>query len=73
MTDPQKVEKVSNPFQWESLMLNLPGSAEYKPSLPWVMQLRADNSVASGMTCFVDDDKRVREAGHAISTRERFL
>ena len=73
MTDPQKVEKVSNPFQWESLMLNLPGSAEYKPSLPWVMQLRADNSVTSGMTCFVDDDKRVCEAGQAISSREKFL
>lgn len=71
---------LSNPFQWESLMLNLPGSAEYKPSQPWVMQLRADNSVASGMTCFVDDqrvtgegDKRVREAGHAISTRESYM
>ena len=34
---------LSNPFQWESLMLNLPGSVGYKPTLPWIMQLRADN------------------------------
>jgi hypothetical protein len=70
----------SNPFQWESLMLNLPGTAAYNPSLPWVMQLQADNSMASGMTCFVDDQrvtgdggKRVVEAGHAISTRESYV
>ena len=70
----------SNPFQWESLMLNLPGTEAYNPSLPWVIQLRADNSMASGMTCFVDDQrvtgdggKRVVEAGHAISTRESYV
>ena len=71
---------LSNPFQWESVMLNLPGTVEYKPSLPWVMQLRADNSEASNMTSFVDDQRvtgegsaRVREAGHAISTRESYM
>ena len=70
----------SNPFQWESLMLNLPGTEAYNPSLPWVMQLRADNSMASGLTCFVDDQRvtgdegtRVVEAGHAISTRESYV
>ena len=61
-------------------MLNLPGTVEYKPSLPWVMQLRADNSEASNLTSFVDDQRvtgegstRVREAGHAISTRESYM
>ena len=70
----------SNPFHWESLKLNLPGTEAYNPTLPWIAQLRPDGSTASGMTCFVDDQRvvgegkvRVLEAGHAISTRESYL
>ena len=61
-------------------MLNLPGTEAYNPSLPWVMQRRADNSMASVLTCFVNDQRvtgdggtRVVEAGHALSTRESYL
>ena len=56
----------SNPFQWESLMLNLPGSVGYNPSSPWIMQMRADNSMASGMTCFVDDQRITGEGSERV-------
>jgi hypothetical protein len=32
----------SNPLQWSSIHLNLPGSASYDPQLPWVSRLRTD-------------------------------
>jgi hypothetical protein len=69
-----------NPFQWESLMLNLPGDACYSPADAWISKRRADNSRASDFVCFVDDqritgegEERVEEAGHALSTRESYL
>ena len=70
----------NNAFQWNSLMLNLPGTCEYKPGLAWITKRRADNSLASDFVCFVDDQRvtgmgsdRIKEAGHAISTREAYL
>ncbi len=61
-------------------MVNLPGSPEYQPSMAWISKRRADNLLASNFVCFVDDQRitgsskeRVREAGHAISTREGYL
>ena len=36
-----------NPFQWKMVRLNLPGSHDYDPSLPWVAKYRADGHVAS--------------------------
>jgi hypothetical protein len=70
----------TNPFQWECLMLNLPGSPGYQPSRVWISKRRADNLLASNFVCFVDNQQvtgsgkeRVREAGHAISTQESYL
>jgi hypothetical protein len=61
-------------------MLNLPGTPDYQPSAAWISKRRADNSLASNMVCFVDDqrvtgssEKRMREAGHTLSTRESYL
>jgi hypothetical protein len=58
----------------------LPGTCEYKPGLAWITKRRADNSLASDFVCFVDDQRvtgmgsdRIKEAGHAISTREAYL
>jgi hypothetical protein len=69
-----------NPFQWQSVMLNLPGEATYSPSCSWLTKRRADNSLASDFVTFVDDQRvtgqgsqHVKEAGHAISTRESYL
>ena len=47
-----------NPFQWESVWLNLPGSKGYDPCVSWISKLRADGRVACNLFTFVDD-KRV--------------
>ncbi len=69
-----------NAFQWSSIMLNLPGTSGYQPSAAWIYKQRADNSLASNMVCFVDDqwvtgssEGRVWEAGQTLSTRESYL
>jgi hypothetical protein len=69
-----------NAFQWDSLMLNLPGDPSYSPTESWISKRRADNSRASDFVCFVDDqritgegEERVAEAGHELSTRESYL
>jgi hypothetical protein len=45
----------SNPFQWESVWLNLPGSPNYDLHLPWVSHLRKDGHLAAGVPRFDDD------------------
>ena len=61
-------------------MLNLPGACGYKPGQAWITKRRANNSLASSFVCFIDDQRvtgmgsdRIREVGHAISTREAYL
>ena len=70
----------TNAFLWSNLMLNLPGTRRYNLSRAWITMMQTDNSLASNFVCFVDDQhvaghgsRRVREAGHAISTRESYL
>jgi hypothetical protein len=70
----------TNAFQWSSIMLNLPGMLSYQPSAGWISKQRANNSLASNMVCFVDDqcitgssEERVKEAGHIVSTRDSYL
>jgi hypothetical protein len=46
-----------NPFQWDSIMLNLPGQTSYNPSQSWLTKWRADNSLASDFVTFVDDQR----------------
>ena len=47
----------NNPFQWESAILNLPGSWNYDPTLPWVYKLRVDLSIANEIYIYVDDGR----------------
>jgi hypothetical protein len=70
----------TNVFQWSNLMLNLPGTRGYNPLRAWITKMGPDNSLASDFVCFVDNQRiaghrsrKVREAGHAISTRESYL
>ena len=70
----------SNAFQWNHVMLNLPGTKSYNPSIPWITKRRTDGTLASDLVDFVDDERivgcgseRAREAGHAVSTRESYL
>ena len=70
----------TNAFRWSRVMLNLPGSEGYKPSLAWITKRRPDGLLASNIVTFVDNqrlgvsrEERMKEAGHAISTREAYL
>eukprot|EP00984_Skeletonema_dohrnii_P022484 scaffold11603_cov72-Skeletonema_dohrnii-CCMP3373.AAC.1 len=44
-----------NPYQWERVELNLPGSEDYDPTLPWVMKVRSDGHLACEIYIYVDD------------------
>jgi len=70
----------TNAFQWSTILLNLPGTQGYRPALAWISKRRNDGSLASDFVCFVDDLRftgqgyqQVREAGHAISSRQSYL
>ena len=47
----------SNPFHWEKVVLNLPGSRGYRSDMPWVMKLRWDGHLASEVYIYVDDGR----------------
>jgi hypothetical protein len=45
-----------NVFPWDKVQMNLPGSSEYDPSLPWVSKVRkCDGRIAADAVTFVDD------------------
>lgn len=49
----------NNPLQWETVQLNLPGSPEYDPSLPWVVRRRKDGDISGYFGTYVDDIRPV--------------
>ena len=70
----------NNAFQWHTVLLNLPGSENYRPDIAWISKRREDGSLASDFVCFVDDQrvaaagkKRLAAAGHTLSSRESYL
>lgn len=70
----------ANPFQWEEIELNLPGTKGYTPTRAWISKRRVDGTLATDFVVFVDgkrlagaNQERVREGGHAMSTRESYL
>ena len=45
-----------NAFRWDTVRLNLPGSKEYDPGLPWVSKIRlSDGRLAADIFIYVDD------------------
>ncbi|KAL7468881.1 hypothetical protein ACHAXS_009127 [Conticribra weissflogii] len=48
---------IKNPFRWELVILNLPGSESYNPTLPWVMKVRADGHLACEVYVYVDNGR----------------
>jgi hypothetical protein len=44
-----------NVFKWEKVKLNLSGTEEYNPALPWIMKLRANRTIAADIDRYVDD------------------
>ena len=47
----------TNPFHWERIILNLPGTWSYEPNLPWVFKVRFDGHLACDVYVYVDDGK----------------
>jgi hypothetical protein len=45
----------TNPFQWERVEMNLPGSEEYDPTFPWIANIRKGGRVAADLHQYVDD------------------
>jgi hypothetical protein len=55
-----------NPFQWDHILMNLPGMAEANPALPRVMKIRKDGKLAGEMVRMVDDLRGVgNDEAHA--------
>ena len=52
----------ANPFHWDHVRLNLPGSPGYRADLPWVMKIRLDGNIAAEIFVYVDDGRAV---GHS--------
>jgi hypothetical protein len=50
--------ETNNVFRWDRVRMNLPGSDEYDPSLPWVSKVRkCDGRIAADVVTFVDDSR----------------
>ena len=47
----------ANPFQWEDVVMNLPGQPDYDPTYPWVYKRRIDGHIASNIFLYVDDGR----------------
>jgi len=45
----------TNVLRWDRVVLNLPGSPGYSPSLSWVYKVHCDGSLASDFLIYVDD------------------
>ena len=47
----------SNPFHWDRVVLNLPGTKKYRSDLPWVMKIPWDGHLATELYIYVDDGR----------------
>jgi hypothetical protein len=46
-------EDPKTPFKWDMVWMNLPGSKDYDPTLPWVSKIRlGDNQIACDIVIF---------------------
>jgi hypothetical protein len=70
----------TNPFHWQTVRLNLPGSDTYTPSLPWVSRLTATGDPAGTFSRYVDDlrtigasEEHCWQVGHRLATYFAYL
>jgi len=48
----------NNPFRWDTVVENCPGSENFDPRLPWIYKLNNEtNGIAGSLTTFVDDGR----------------
>ena len=70
-----------NVFRWSFVRLNLPGSLDYKPHLPWVSKIRGeDGKMANDFITYVDDTRscgnsweEARLASRTVASRLNWL
>ena len=72
--------KELNPFQWETVKLNLPGSRDYDPCVLWITKRRKDGRVACNVFTFVDDERVTGpdaeltwQASHTLASTQSYL
>ena len=53
---------LDNPYHWDRVEFNLPGSKGYRSDLPWVMKIQCDGHLAANFFVYVDDG---RATGHS--------
>ena len=68
-----------NPFRWDSVRVNLPGTKNYNPRLPWISKMKG-NSEAAEVIAYVDDVRNIasseldcRKSGKRISQVTTYL
>jgi hypothetical protein len=52
-------QDLTNPFHWDHIKFNLPGSWGYRSDLPWVMKIRVDRHLAAEIFVYVDDGRAI--------------
>jgi len=69
----------TNPFKWDSIRINLPGSESYDPTLPWIAKMDGKFE-ACDLVIYVDDvrpfgssEERCRAAGKCIAKITQFF
>ena len=72
--------KELNPFQWDRIELNLPGTEGYDPCVTWISKRRKDGQMACDVFTFVDDERVVGptedltwQASHALASKQSYL
>jgi hypothetical protein len=69
-----------NPFQWESVRLNLPGTRNYNPCVSWLSKRQKDSRIACDVFTFVDDERVTGpdeeltwQASHKLASAQSYL
>jgi hypothetical protein len=72
--------KELNPFQWEYIQLNLPGTPGYDPSTTWIGKRRKDGQMACNMFTFVNNERVVGptkeltwQVSQALASKQSYL
>ncbi len=72
--------KELNPFQWNHVRLNLPGTKGYDPCTTWISKRREDGRIACDVSTFVDeqrilgaDEELAWQASHTFATKQSYL
>eukprot|EP00978_Attheya_sp_CCMP212_P008743 scaffold20529_cov53-Attheya_sp.AAC.4 len=50
-------EDDDNVFNWDDVIVNLPGNGKYDPSMPLIYKVRKDGTIAADIVCYVDDNR----------------